>query len=84
MALPNLPLEIINIILSYRPRHPTAQLIKNEIDIPNCYNLDDYHFKFFLSRSFNTIDLLMKYNNRYSKKRLPFDTYFESCLKKTI
>jgi hypothetical protein len=39
MVLPNLPLEIINMILTYRPAHPNAKLIKQlNIDANNHVN----------------------------------------------
>lgn len=41
----NLPLEIVNKILVMRPRHPTAQCVKNMVDVKNRHWLEQCSYR---------------------------------------
>ena len=60
----NLPFELINHILSFRPTHPTAHLIKSEVQR---YNNDDCYYTY---ESINPYDFSYTHKTKFS-----FDKY---------
>jgi len=76
--LPYLPIEIINIILTFRPRHPLAILVKNNVkNLFECYLYKDYEESYELNKTSEVIDIITKIQKDYLK---PVSNYRRALL----